>query len=140
MVRSVVSTFGGEINALAFRHIDASPAEQPGIDGPGAGSDHRQNRAEDRLYEGNPWIAGMRDISRESDPNLHDGRERTRHRGPETDQKKYSRTDSDDLQDDRRQLRCFTHAGDSKTDQRNGCKQPQKQKADAGPTVSEARK
>ena len=70
---------------LALRHIDASSAEETGIDGPGAGSDHRQNRAEDRLYDGNPWIAGMREKSRESDPNLHDGSQRSRHRGPQPD-------------------------------------------------------
>jgi hypothetical protein len=126
--------------ALALRNIDASSAEETGIDGPGAWSDHRQNRAEDRLSDGNPWIAGMREKSRESDPNSRDGSKRSHHRGPETDQKKYSRTDSDDLQDARRQLGCLTHAGDAKMDQRSACKHPQKQKTEAGPTVSEARK
>ena len=102
--------------ALAFRHIDAPPAEQPGINGPGAGSDHRQNGSENCLYDGNPRIAGMREISRESDPNLHDGSQRSRHRGPQTDEKKYSRTDSDDLQDDCRERWRFTQADDPKTD------------------------
>ena len=44
---------------LEFRDIDALPAEEPGIDRPGARSDHRQDGAEGRLYDGNPWIAGM---------------------------------------------------------------------------------
>jgi hypothetical protein len=44
---------------LEFRHIEALSAEEPGIDGPGARSDHHQNGPEDRLCEGNPWIAGM---------------------------------------------------------------------------------
>jgi hypothetical protein len=39
--------------------MDALPAEEPGIDGPGAGSDHSQSAAENRLYDENPWIARM---------------------------------------------------------------------------------
>jgi len=75
-----------------------------------------------------------------SDAHFHNGCNRSCHRSPQTDQKEYPRTDSDDLQDDRRQLRCFTHAGDPKMDQCGACEQPQKQETEAGPTVSEARK
>jgi len=82
---------------LEFRKIDALPAEEPGIDGPGARSDHRYNGAKDRLYDGNPWIARMREIPRESDPHPNDGCQRSRHWGPETDQKEYPRADSDGL-------------------------------------------
>lgn len=47
--------------------------------------------------------------------------------------------DSDDLQDDRRQGGCCKHAGDAKMNERSACKQPQKQKAGASPTVRETR-
>ena len=57
------------------------PAEEPGIDGPGARSHHRQARAEDGQYDVNPGIAGVR----ESDPELGDGKERSSQRGPQTD-------------------------------------------------------
>ena len=107
--------------ALAFRHIDASSAEETGIDGPGSGSDHRQNRAEDRLYDGNPWVAGMREIPQNGDRHLDDGCERSRDWSPQTDQKKYPGADSDDFQDGCQQRRCFTQLGDPKMDQRSAC-------------------
>src|SRR5260370_5922159 len=101
---------------LEFRHIDVLPAEEPGIDGPGARSDHRQNGAENRVYGGNPWIARMREIPQKSNAHLNDGCHRTRPRGPQTRQKKYSRADSDDLQDACRQRSGFTQVGDPKMD------------------------
>jgi hypothetical protein len=105
-----------QVKDLEFRQIDALPAEEPGIDGQGARSDHRQYGAEDCLYDGNPWIARMRGIPRESDPHLNDRCERSRQWGPQTDQEKYPGADSDDLQDDCREQRCFTQIGDPKID------------------------
>jgi len=90
---------------LAFRKIDVFPAEEPGIDGPGTRPDHRQNGTKHRLYDGNPWIAGMREKPRESDRHFSDSCQRSRHRRPQTNQKKYPRADSDDLQDDCRRRR-----------------------------------
>jgi hypothetical protein len=55
---------------VVFRKIDVLPAEEPGIDGPGARPDHSQNGAKDRQCDGNPWIAGMREKPRESDRHL----------------------------------------------------------------------
>jgi hypothetical protein len=116
----------------AFWKIDVLPAEEPGINGPGAGSDHRQSRAEDRQYDGNPWIAGMRGITRVSDPRLNDGRQRSRHWSPQTDQKKYPRNGSNDLQG-------FKQVGDPKMDERNARKHSQEQKTYAWPTTRERR-
>jgi hypothetical protein len=127
-------------DSLAFRHFDAPPAEEAGINGPGARSDHRQNGAEDRLWDGNARIAGMEEIPREGDPDLYDGCQPSRHRGPQADYKKYAGADSDDLQEEHGQRRRRSHAGDPKMDERYARKQPQKQKSDAGPTVSEVRK
>jgi len=115
------------------------PAEEPGIDGPGARSDHRQSRAEDRLYDGNPWIAGMRGIPRVSDPHFNDGRQRSRHWSPQTDQKKNPSSGSNDLQDGRRQRRCFKQVGDPKMDERSARKHSQEQKTYAWPTTRERR-
>ena len=100
--------------------MDAPPAEQPGVDGPCARSDHRQNCAEDGLSNGNPRIAGMREIPRQGDPDLHDGCQHSRHWSPQTDQKEYPGGDPDDLQDDYRQRECFTQVGDPKMDERCG--------------------
>ena len=119
--------------------MDLLPPEQPRIDRPGARSDHRQNGAEDRLYNGNPRIAGMRGILQASDPNLNDGCKRSRHWSPQTDQKKYSRADSDRLQDDHRQRSLFTQVGDPKIEERSPRKQPLEQKTYAGPTIRERR-
>jgi hypothetical protein len=109
----------------AFPKVDVLPAEEAGIDGPGAGSDHRQSRTEDRQYDGNPRIAGVRGIPRVSDPRLNDGCQRSRHRGPQADQKKYPRNSSHDMQDGRRQRRCFKQVGDPKMEERSGREQPQ---------------
>jgi hypothetical protein len=49
--------------------MDLFPAEEPGIDGPGARSHHRQARAQDRQHDGDPWITGMQ----EGDPQLSNG-------------------------------------------------------------------
>ena len=104
MVPLSTTTKGGETlsgrsgkTLPAFSKIDVLPAEEAGIDGPGARSDHRQSRAEDRLYHSNPWIARMREIPRESDPYLNDGCQRSCHGSPQTDQKKYPRNGSNDL-------------------------------------------
>ena len=107
---------------LEFRKIDALPAEEPGIDGPGARSDHRQNGAENRLQNGNPWIARMREKPQKSNAHLSDGCHRSRHWGPQTGQKKHPRADSDDLQDGCRQQRRFTQVGDPKMNERNARK------------------
>ena len=85
--------------------IDAAPAKQPGVDGPCAWSDHRQDRAEDRLSDRNPWVAGMRKVTREGDPDFHDGCQRSRHQGPETDQKEYPGSNSNHLQNNGRRGR-----------------------------------
>ena len=115
------------------------PAEEAGIDGPGARSDHRQNGTEDRLCDGCPWIARMREIPRESDPHFNDGRQRSRDWSPQTDQNKYPRNGSDDLQDGRHQRRCFKQAGDPKMDERTARKHSQEQKTYAWPTARERR-
>jgi len=130
---------------LPFRKIDVLPAEEPGIDGPGARPDHRQNRPKHRHREGSPWIAGMRKKPRESDRHFSDSCQRPGHRGPQTNQKKRRRADYDDLQGDCRQRRCCQckgrqYAGDREIKQRSRGKQPQEQKAYARPTVSERRK
>ncbi len=127
MVPLGITTKGLE-NLPAFWEIDVLPAEEAGIDGPGARSDHRQHGTEDRLRYESPWIARMREIPRESDPHFSDGRQRSRHRGPQTDQKKYPRNGSTDLQDRRHQRRCFKKVGDPKMDERNARKHPQEQK------------
>jgi hypothetical protein len=100
---------------LAFRKIDVLPTEEPGIDGPRARPDHRQNGAKDRLYDGNPWIAGMREKRRARDRHFSDSCQRSRHRGPQTDQEKYPRADSNDLQGDYRQRRRSEYPNHSKT-------------------------
>ena len=62
---------------LEFRNIDAFPAEKPGIDGPGARSDHRHSGAEGRQHDGDPWITGMREIPREGDRHFDDSCQRS---------------------------------------------------------------
>ena len=85
---------------LPFRKIDVLPAEKPGIDGPGARPDHCQNGAKQRHREGSPWIAGMHKKPRKSDRHFSYSCQRSGHRGPQTNQKKRTRADYDDLQDD----------------------------------------
>ena len=83
MVRFGHTTNGGEKTLLpAFPKNDVLPAEEAGIDGPGAGPDHSQSGGQDRLHDGNPGIARMREIQRQSDPHFNDGRQRSRHRTP----------------------------------------------------------
>jgi hypothetical protein len=122
-----------------FWKIEVLPAEEPGIDRPGAGSDHRQNGAEDGRYDGNPGIAGMQEILRESDPHFNDGRQHSRHWGTQTDQKKYPRNNSDDLQDNDGHRRRCKNADDPKMDERNARKHSQEQKTYAWPTTRERR-
>ena len=78
------------------------PAEEPGIDGPCARSQHRQARAEDCQPDRNPRIAG----ARESDPQFNNGYQRSYQRGPQTDKQKSPRAGSEELGCDRRYLRC----------------------------------
>jgi hypothetical protein len=93
-----------------------------------------------RLDDSDPWIARMREIPRESDPHLNDGCQRSCHWSPQTDQKKYPRNHSDDLQDDDGHRRRCKNAGDPKVDEQTARKQPQEQKTQAGPTTRERRK
>jgi hypothetical protein len=69
---------GFEGGCLALlRQIGALPAGEPGIDGLGARSNHRQSSAADRPYDRNPWIARTRQIPREGDPLDSTGRRAT---------------------------------------------------------------
>jgi hypothetical protein len=98
-------------------HLEyALPAEEEGINGPGARSNHRQNGAENRLQDGNPWIVRMREVPHQGNANLNGGCQGSRQWSPQTDQKKYPRADSDGLQDDCRQRRVLTQIGDPKMD------------------------
>ena len=54
---------------LKVRSVDVFPAVEPGIDGPGARSHHRQARAEHGQADRNAGIAG----DRNSDPQLSKG-------------------------------------------------------------------
>src|SRR5262249_23243376 len=74
--------------ALTFWKIDVLPTEEPRIDGPGAGSGHRQGCRQDHLGYGRPKIAGMRGVPLDSDPHFRHGCQRSCHRGTKTDQKK----------------------------------------------------
>jgi len=67
----------------------------------------------------------MGGIPRVSDPRLNDGCQRSRHWSPQTDQKKYPRNGSNDLQDDDRHRGGRERAGDPELYKRNGRKQPQ---------------
>jgi len=132
------TSIGGE-KLDSFRESDAPSAEKAGIDGPDTRSDHCQDDAKERLYDGHPWIARLREKPRSGDPDLDDGCQRSRHGGPQTDQKKDPRTDPDDFRNDGSHRRCRRHAGDPEIDQPNGRKHPQEQKTYAGPTISERR-
>lgn len=80
----------------------------------------------------------MRDVP-ESDPHFNDGCQRSRHWSPQTDQKKYPRNGSIDLQDGRYQRRLIKQVGDPKMDERSGRKHSQEQKTYAWPTTRERR-
>jgi hypothetical protein len=90
--------------------MDVLPTEQPGIDGPGAWSDHRQTRAKHRQPDRNPRIAEVR----ESDPQFNHGYQRSHQRRPQTDKKKSPRAGSDDLGCDGRYLRRCPKVGNPK--------------------------
>ena len=139
MVPLSTTTKGGRKNLTAFWKIDVLPAKEAGIDGPGARSYHRQSRAQGSQYGGNPGIARMRGIPRDSDPYLNDGCQRSCHWSPQTDEKKYPHSGSNDLEHGRRQRGCFKQAGDREVDERGRGKQPQKKKTYAWPTASERR-
>jgi len=116
--------------------MNAFAAEEPGIDGPGAGSHHRQTHAQDRQHDWNPWIAGVR----ESDPQFNNGYQRSHQRRPQTDKKKSSSAGSDDLGRDGRNLRCCPKVGNPKMKEGGAGKQALEQQAFAGPTARESRK
>jgi hypothetical protein len=63
---------------LQIRNIDVLPAEEPGIDGPSARSDHCQSGTECRQHNRNPWVTGVR----ESNSQLKNGQESSRDWGP----------------------------------------------------------
>lgn len=117
------------------RRMNAFAAEEPGIDGPGAGSHHRQTRAQDRQHDWNPWIAGVR----ESDPQFNNGYQRSHQRRPQTDKKKSASAGSNDLGRDGRNLRCCPKVGNPKMKEGGASKQALEQQASAGPTARESR-
>ena len=67
-----------------FSALDVLPAEEAGIDGPGAGPDYGQRSTENRQQYMNPGVASMRQY----DPHLSHGDRCAGQRGPEAYQKK----------------------------------------------------